>query len=173
MPGRALLLLFAALACLILFQEVRMPEPDRNIPHADTIDIAKASHRLMLLSEGRIIRTYQVALGSGAVGEPKRREGDRRTPEGEYVINGVNTQSHYHLALHVSYPNALDIAQAKASGVNPGGDIMIHGLGHGLGWLGPWQHHVDWTAGCIAVSNAEIEEIAAAAPPGTKVVIHQ
>ena len=168
-----LLLPVAAIACAIAVQEARLPQAGPAMPRADTIDIAKASHRLSLIADGRVLKTYQVALGSGPVAEPKHQEGDRRTPEGEYVIDGVNRRSHYHLALHVSYPNAADLARAKAAGVDPGGGIMIHGLRRGLGWLGPWQHHADWTAGCIAVSDAEIDEIAAAAPPGTRVVIHQ
>ena len=125
---------------------------------------------MTLLENGRVLKVYKVALGRGSVG-PKEREGDNKTPEGQYVIDQKNAKSRFHLALHVSYPNAADRKRAADAKVDPGGAIMIHGLENGLGWLGPVQHDVDWTEGCIAVSNPEIEEIWQFVPVGTPIEI--
>lgn len=139
---------------------------------ADLLVVDKSLHRLSLFEHGRLLRVYQVALGGGGLG-PKIRAGDRRTPEGRYVIDGRNPHSTYHLSLHISYPDAQDIAAAAARGVAPGGDIMIHGLRNGLGWIGGAHRRYDWTAGCIGVTDAEIEEIWRLVPNGTPVVIRR
>jgi len=101
----------------------------------------------------------------------KEREGDSRTPEGIYRIDRHHSQSSFHMALHVTYPNSEDVAHARALGVSTDGDIMIHGLPNRLGWLGRLQRLRDWTAGCIAVTDREIEEIGRAVPDGTVVEI--
>lgn len=137
---------------------------------ADRVVVEKAQRRLTLYRNGAALRSYRVALGSEPVG-PKTREGDGRTPEGVYFIDRHNPASGYHSALHLSYPNAADRARAAALGVSPGGDIMIHGIRNGLGWLGPLQRLRDWTRGCIALSDAEVDEVAAAVPDGTAVEI--
>jgi murein L,D-transpeptidase YafK len=111
-----------------------------------------------------------IALGGSPVG-PKEQEGDRRTPEGDYTIDGKIRRSHFHLALHVSYPDAEDRSPAGTHGVLPGGDIMIHGLPNGLGWLGDWHLLRDWTNGCIAVTDQQIEEIWALVDTGTLIRI--
>ena len=142
-------------------------------PPAEVVDrivVKKADHTLSLLTHGRVIKTYHISLGPNPVG-PKEKQGDGKTPEGTYVIDSRNAASRFHLSLHVSYPNAADRARAKAAGVDPGGDIMIHGLGPGLGWIGSLQRTHDWTAGCIAVTNAEIEDIWARVKVGTVVDI--
>jgi murein L,D-transpeptidase YafK len=146
---------------------------DRPAPlsqQADRVVIDKAQRRLTLYRAGVPLRSYRVALGPQPVGS-KTREGDGRTPEGLYAIDRRNPASGYHLALHVSYPNAQDRARAAALGVPPGGDIMIHGMRRGLGWLGPLHRMKDWTRGCIAVTDAEVDEIARAVPDGTVVEI--
>jgi murein L,D-transpeptidase YafK len=125
---------------------------------------------LTLLRQGQVLKTYKVALGHEPEG-PKTQRGDNRTPEGEYTIDARNAHSQFHLALHVSYPNAADRARAAKLGVNPGGDIMIHGLPPAYAYLGPLHRQTDWTLGCIAVTNAEIEEIWSLVPNGTKVEI--
>ena len=145
------------LAVLILGQETP-PPPLPTTAKADTIVIDKTAHNLTLYQEGQALRTYAVSLGSGGPAA-KQREGDKRTPEGRYRIDGRNPHSAYHLSLHVSYPNDQDIAAAQSRGEPPGSDIMIHGLRNGLGWFGTLHRRIDWTAGCIAVTNAEIEEI--------------
>ena len=137
---------------------------------ADLVVINKTERTLQLLSGGRVIRTYEVTFGTAQPG-PKTCEGDNRTPEGRYVIDRRNKTSRYHMALHVSYPNAEDLKRAESTGCRPGGDIMIHGIRDGLGWIGPLHRVINWTRGCIAVTNPEIEEIARAVPNGTPVVI--
>jgi murein L,D-transpeptidase YafK len=137
---------------------------------ADKILLEKSARRLALLRAGKPIRSYQVSLGGHPVG-PKEREGDGRTPEGLYRIDRRILRSSFHRALHISYPNAADRAHAAALRSSPGGDIMIHGLKNGLGWIGPLHRLSDWTQGCIAVTNAEIEEIWIMVRDGTPIEI--
>ncbi|MBZ5535067.1 MAG: L,D-transpeptidase family protein [Acidobacteriia bacterium] len=137
---------------------------------ADRILVEKSARRLSLLRGGTVIKTYKVALGGQPVG-PKVCQGDKRTPEGKYVIDGRNKNSHYHWSLHVSYPNSEDRANAKKRGCNPGGDIYIHGLPNGYNWAGIVHTAYDWTLGCIAVRDQEIEEIWGLVPNGTAVEI--
>jgi murein L,D-transpeptidase YafK len=137
---------------------------------ADRIVVEKGRRRLTLLRNGVAVRRYSVALGQNPVGA-KRRRGDMRTPEGTYSIEARVERSRYHLALRISYPSAADVARARALGVSPGGDIMIHGLPNGRGSVGAAHRQVDWTEGCIAVTNEEIEEIWRAVPLGTVIEI--
>ena len=118
----------------------------------DSVLILKKDHVMELLAGGKVIRSYKVALGQGGLA-PKDRQGDGRTPEGHYVIDARNAASEYHLSLHVSYPNAEDRKRAAKLGVAPGGDIMIHGLPNGKGWVGARHRMFDWTLGCVAVTN--------------------
>jgi tetratricopeptide (TPR) repeat protein len=137
---------------------------------ADRILIEKAARRLTLFSKGEVLKTYKIALGGNPVGA-KERQGDNKTPEGTYIIDARNRGSSYHLSLHVSYPNEGDKKRARELGVSPGGDIMIHGIKNGYGWVGDAHAEVDWTKGCIAVTDEEIEEIHKLAPLGTTVEI--
>jgi murein L,D-transpeptidase YafK len=136
----------------------------------DSVLILKKDHVLELFSDGKIVRTYKVALGQGGLA-PKEREGDARTPEGHYVIDARNADSHYHRALHVSYPSAEDRKRAAQRGVSPGGAIMIHGLPNGMERIGAAHRLYDWTLGCIAVTDDEIDEIWKLVPVGTPVEI--
>ena len=133
---------------------------------ADRVLIEKKERRLTLLSKGEVIKTYKIALGGNPVG-PKERQGDNKTPEGTYIIDSRNRDSVYHLSLHISYPNEKDKKRAKELGVSPGGDIMIHGIKNGLTWVGASHAEVDWTKGCIAVTDEEMEEIYKLVPNGT------
>jgi murein L,D-transpeptidase YafK len=117
-----------------------------------------------------VIRTYKVALGQGGLA-PKRRQGDARTPGGHYKISARLPASEYHRGLLISYPNAEDRQRAARLGVPPGGDILIHGLPNGQGYIGAAHRLRDWTLGCIAVTNPEIEEIWSLVPLGTPVEI--
>ena len=137
---------------------------------ADKVLIEKKERRLTLLSKDEVIKTYKIALGGNPVG-PKERQGDNKTPEGTYIIDSRNRDSGYHLSLHISYPNEKDKMRAKELGVSPGGDIMIHGIKNGLSWVGASHAEVDWTNGCIAVTNEEMEEIYKLVPNGTIVEI--
>jgi murein L,D-transpeptidase YafK len=138
---------------------------------ADRIVIEKAARKIMLYRGPKVIRTYRIALGSHPTGK-KQCQGDKRTPEGRYLIDGRNKSSRYHRSLHISYPSAVDRDHAKRLGCNPGGDIMIHGLANGYGWVGKLHTAYDWTLGCIAVTNQEIEEIWSLVPNGTPAVIN-
>jgi len=137
---------------------------------ADKVQIEKKERRLTLLSKGEVIKTYKIALGGNPVG-PKERQGDNKTPEGTYIIDSRNRNSDYHLSLHISYPNEKDKWRAKELGVSPGGDIMIHGIKNGLAWVGALPAGIDWTKGCIAVTDEEMEEIFKLVPNGTIVEI--
>jgi murein L,D-transpeptidase YafK len=137
---------------------------------ADSVVVEKKTRRLTLYHMGRPIRTYLVALGGQPVGD-KLSAGDRRTPEGLFSIEARNPNSEYHLALRISYPDAAHRARAEAIGASPGGDIMIHGLPNGSGKVGAYHRTVDWTNGCIALTDEEIEEIWNAVPIGTPVQI--
>ena len=137
---------------------------------ADKILIEKKARRLMLISKGEVLKTYKIALGGNPNG-PKERQGDNKTPEGTYVIDSRNKDSRYHLSLHISYPNERDKKRAHELGVSPGDNIMIHGIKKGFSWVGDAQSEVDWTKGCIAVTDEEIEEIDKLTPNGTTVEI--
>ena len=137
---------------------------------ADRVLIEKKARRLTLFTKGEVIKTYKIALGGNPVG-PKERQGDNKTPEGIYTIDSRNGNSGYHLALHISYPNADDKRRARERGVAPGGDIMIHGIKNGFAGLGLSHAEKDWTEGCIAVTNQEMEEIYRFVPNGTIVEI--
>jgi murein L,D-transpeptidase YafK len=132
---------------------------------ANLIVIHKSRREMLLLRGESILRSYRIALGRDPVGH-KFQEGDGRTPEGRYTIDRRNPKSKYHLSLHVSYPDAGDTARAQEAGVEPGGDIMIHGIGPAAPTTS------DWTQGCIAVTDEEIDEIWSLVPDGTPIVIH-
>jgi murein L,D-transpeptidase YafK len=162
------------IAVVVMWDALKL---DRTIPplapieqRADKILVDKAARRMTLLKDGTTLRSYDVSLGSAPVGH-KQQEGDGRTPEGLYTIDFRNARSRFHLSLRVSYPDAQDREAARQRGVPPGGDIMIHGLPRGLGLLGDLHLARDWTDGCIAVTNREIEEIWALVDTGTVIEI--
>lgn len=136
----------------------------------DNILILKSERKLYLQNNGKNIKEYDMALGFTPVGN-KEKEGDGKTPEGIYKISGRNPKSSYHLSLRISYPNEEDKKRAAKQGVNPGGDIMIHGLPNGMGMIGKAHLLRDWTLGCVAVTNEEIKEIWDLVPNGTQVDI--
>ena len=136
---------------------------------ANRILVDKSERTLVLFADSRPIRTYPISLGLNPRGH-KRFEGDKRTPEGIYLIDGKNPNSAYHLSLHISYPNEQDVRVARERGWDPGGMIMIHGLPTGL-IKASSKYEVDWTDGCIAVSNAAIEEIWQLVDEGTLIEI--
>jgi murein L,D-transpeptidase YafK len=142
---------------------------DARFP-ADSIVVEKSAHRLSLYQRGMAVRTYLVALGQQPVGD-KVRIGDLRTPEGSFRIEARNPASRYHRSRRISYPDAAHRAKARALGVSPGGDIMIHGLPARQAYVGAAHRDFDWTEGCIAVTNEEIEEIWSAVPVGTPIHI--
>lgn len=137
---------------------------------ADSIVVYKHERTLRLFYRGVPVKSYFIALGSNPVGD-KQRAGDQRTPEGLFHINAHNPASKYHLALRISYPDDAHRARAAAIGADPGGDIMIHGLAPEYSEAGKDHIANDWTNGCIALSNAEIEELWRAVPDGTPIQI--
>ena len=133
----------------------------------DLVRVDKSERTLTLYAEGRPVRTYTgIQLGDRPVG-PKRFEGDERTPEGRYTIDYGNPNSAYHLSLHISYPNAAEVAYARSQGRSPGGLIFIHGQPNGYDGRVPG----DWTDGCIALSNVEIEELWSLVGDGAEIEI--
>ena len=123
-----------------------------------------------MFRDGNQIKTFRIALGRNPLGA-KQEEGDMKTPEGIYKVDGRNPQSSFHLALHISYPSDEDNKRAATHGVSPGSDIMIHGIQNGRGWIGAFHRWKDWTAGCIAVTDEEIEELWRITPDGTTIEI--
>ena len=138
---------------------------------ADRIEIFKAERLLSLQSGGRTFLNCRIALGFAPLGH-KEREGDGRTPEGTYAIDYKNDRSRFHLSLHIDYPRVADRERAAALGVEPGGDIMIHGQPNGLKAAPDQVLSGDWTLGCVAVSNGEMERIFVAVPLGCPVAIY-
>ena len=159
---------FVALIVISRVSAVDPPKPAAT--QADRIVVFKKERKMQLMRGETVMRTYRISLGGDPVG-PKQRQGDHKTPEGSYIVDRRNSKSKFHLALHVSYPNAYDAKRAAAGGYDPGGDIMIHGLPNGLGWVNSAQRLSDWTDGCIAVTNKEIEEIWSLVSDGTPVEI--
>lgn len=137
-----------------------------TLPVADAVVVTKNKREMFLVAGGKTVRKYKVELGFSPDGH-KIKEGDGRTPEGVYFIDRKNPRSDFHLSLGINYPNSADLARAEAMGVDPGGDIFIHG--------GPRpkvdRTGADWTAGCIAISNREIEEVYAMVRMGTPIQI--
>ena len=136
----------------------------------DKVFVDKSERLLKLLSGDKVVQTYHIALGDSPAGH-KRQEGDERTPTGNYKLDYKNEKSSYYRSIHVSYPNAADKAQAKKRGVSPGGDIMIHGQKNGFGHLAAITQKRDWTDGCIAVTNDEMDEIMAVYKAGMAIEI--
>jgi len=136
----------------------------------DLVRVHKAERRLELIGDGKVLRSYGVALGANPTGH-KRQEGDERTPEGRYVLDWRNADSIAYKSIHISYPDAVDLAAAKARNVDAGGLIMIHGQPNGFGWWGWLLQLVDWTDGCIAVTDSDMDEIWTMVPDGTPIEI--
>jgi murein L,D-transpeptidase YafK len=143
------------------------------LPAGTTIDrivVEKSRKRLSIFRDGKQVKGYRIALGRNPLGA-KQQEGDMKTPEAMYKIDSRNAQSNFHLALHISYPSDEDNQRAATRGVSAGSDIMIHGIQNGRGWIGAFHRWKDWTAGCIALTDEEIEELWRVTPDGTTIDI--
>jgi murein L,D-transpeptidase YafK len=136
----------------------------------DRLVIEKSQRVLILEHDGSPVRSYSIALGGAPRGH-KQREGDQRTPEGQYTIDARNEDSAFHRSLRISYPNEADRRRAEREGVDPGGQIMIHGIGEADAQMRKLHPYIDWTAGCVAVTDSEIEEIWSLVELGTPIVI--
>jgi murein L,D-transpeptidase YafK len=137
---------------------------------ADRVVVKKSESRLYLERDGKPFASFRATFGAEPKGH-KQQEGDERTPEGRYVLDSKNANSAYYKAIHISYPNGQDIAAAKVQGVEPGGLIMIHGQRNGFGWLASVAQWFNWTDGCVAVSNKEMDTIWKAVDVGTPIEI--
>jgi murein L,D-transpeptidase YafK len=158
------------LAGILLFTSLPLLFGQRSSANVDRVVVYKRDRRLVLLSQGKELRSYKIALGSEPVG-PKARQGPHRTPEGIYTLDSRNPNSRFYKAFHISYPNSKDIAAAEKSGVRAGGDIMLHGLSKEYAWVGKAHTLHDWTDGCIAVTNEEMDEIWKMVRVGTPIEI--
>ena len=166
---KILLLLIALFLSLLVYYVY----PSAKLPHNTRIDslvVYKSKHQLLAYSRGKLLKTYTMAVGLQPVGA-KQYEGDRKTPEGIYYINDKNPNSGWHKNLGISYPNQNDIKIAKQLGKSPGGNIKIHGLQNKRGYIGKFHRWNDWTLGCIAVTNQEMDELYRFVTVGTKIEI--
>jgi murein L,D-transpeptidase YafK len=160
-------------ALLLVTRLLQASAPSRTVAQRKKVDlivVEKSAHTRTLLSKGNAPKTYHVALSSGSVGA-KESAGDHKVPEGKYPIDEKKTQNRFHLALHVSYPNAADRARVQKMGADPGCEIAIHGLEKKHAWRGSLPREQDWTDGCSAVTDAEIEKIDPLVAVGTAVEI--
>ena len=170
MKTKTLLLVIATLAIVDITAAAPSSDPTDEKIIVDRILVEKSARRLTLLHDGLPMKTYKISLGRNPLGN-KEEKGDNKTPEGVYKIDWRNKQSLFHRALHISYPTPDEVARARRRGVSPGGNILIHGLPNGHGWIGSLHAYSDWTQGCIAVTDEEIDEIWDAVPDGTSVEI--
>lgn len=159
-------LIFIGVLVYYLYPEAKLP----NNTKIDRLVVYKSKHQLQAFSKGRLLKTYQISLGRKPIGD-KEFEGDKKTPEGIYFINSKNPNSGYHKNLGISYPNKEDILIAERLGKPTGGDVKIHGLRNKIGIIGKFHRWVDWTLGCIAVTNEEIDELYLAVDIGTPIEI--
>lgn len=147
--------------------------PEQKLPAGTKIDklvVLKSERQLLTYSDGQLVKAYTVALGRIPEGD-KEYEGDKKTPEGSYIINDKNPNSSYNKNLGISYPNPDDIKHAKTLGKSPGGAIKIHGLRNGTSLIGKFHRWMDWTQGCAAVTDEEIDELYNTVAIGTPIEI--
>ncbi len=136
----------------------------------DLVKVDKSKRRLYLMEQGQIVKQYRIALGKEPKGH-KHTEGDQRTPEGRYILNGVNPESNFYKSMHISYPDMDDLARAEAEGIDPGGDISVHGLKNSFDEEPAFIQSFDWTNGCIAITNQEMDEFLSLVENGTPIEI--
>jgi murein L,D-transpeptidase YafK len=148
--------------------------PEQKLPPHKKIDklVVYKSKRIMeAYSKGELLKRYKISIGQVPVGD-KQGEGDKKTPEGHYTINDKNPNSGFHKNLGISYPSQADIAEARSKGLSPGGEVKIHGLKSGQGFIGKFHRMLNWTAGCIAVTDEEIDELYAHVKIRTPITIN-
>lgn len=135
--------------------------PEVSLPakcNVDSIVVFKSKHELLAFSDGKLLKVYKISLGGNPFGH-KVVEGDRKTPEGSYFIDSKNPNSGYHKNLGISYPNKIDVFKATRMGQSPGGQVKIHGLKNGTGYISKFHRFRDWTNGCIALTDKEVDEL--------------
>ncbi len=164
--GLIFLIFFLGLIAYYFYPEAKLPTGAQ----IDYMLVFKSKRQLLAYSNGQLMKTYTISLGKNPIGD-KEFEGDKKTPEGVYFINAKNPNSGYHKNLGISYPDKDDIAKAKQLGKPTGGDVKIHGLRNGSGFTGKFHRWKNWTNGCIALSNQEIDELYTAVKIGTRIEI--
>jgi murein L,D-transpeptidase YafK len=157
-------------AGVVLFTSCSLVLAQNASLSVDRVVVYKGARKLVLLSQEKEMRSYKIALGGEPVG-PKTRQGDHRTPEGLYILDSRNPNSQFYKAFHISYPSAQDVAAAKKLGISPGGDIMLHGLPKEYAWVGKAHTLHDWTDGCVAVTDEEMDDIWKLVRVGTPIEI--
>ena len=158
------------ISAFILIQLASFACGSTELPLAESVLVVKSERKMWLISDGKKYREYNISLGDNPSGH-KEQEGDEKTPEGRYSIDYRNPESSYHLSLHISYPRQQDEENARKKGVSPGGNIFVHGLPNGVELTKANYKGRDWTDGCIAVQNSEIEEIWSLVKDGTPIEI--
>lgn len=162
---------FFALLCLSLSATaLATTAPAPSGQAVDKVLVVKSERKLHLLSRGETLKSYRISLGKQPAGA-KQYEGDLRTPEGLYWIDWRKPSEKYQLSLHISYPNARDLAAAQQKGMRPGGMIMIHGTPLDEEYPEWFFHTLDWTEGCIAMKNADMREVWGLVKDGTLIEI--
>ena len=161
-----LVILFFAGLVYNLYPETKLSETAK----IDSLVVFKSQNKMIVYQQGKLLKTYQVSFGDNPVGH-KQFEGDEKTPEGHYTINAKNDKSGYHKNLGISYPNVQDINYAKLRGKSPGRDIKIHGLRNGLGMVNKFQRWFNWTNGCVALTNSEVDELYRSVKLGARIQI--
>ncbi len=164
--GWSLFLLILGIIVYYFYPETKLPKGKI----VDCIVVLKSKRQLLAYSNDKLLKTYSISLGRNPVGH-KEFEGDKKTPEGIYTINDKNPKSGWHKNLGISYPNLKDIKNAKRLGKPTGGDIKIHGLENGKGYISKFQRWFDWTAGCIALTDEEVDELYDAVKIGATIEI--
>lgn len=164
-----LTLIFGLIGFGLIFYFKPFKPLDKSVS-IDKIVVIKHKRRLDLISNNQIIKSYKISLGRAPKGH-KEFEGDKKTPEGLYIINDKNPNSGYHKNLGISYPNELDKKYSSSIGKSPGGLIKIHGIRNGFGWIGRFHLFFDWTLGCIAMTDKEIDELYENVKIGTPIEI--
>jgi len=164
--GLIIFALFVVLISYYFYPEKKLPVGSQ----IDSIVVYKSKRELVAYSNGQLVKTYKISIGKNPIGD-KEFEGDKKTPEGIYYISDKNPTSAYHKNLGISYPNKDDLAAAKKLAKSTGGDIKIHGIKNKMGFLNKFHRWYDWTLGCIAVTNEEIDELYDAVKIGTRIEI--
>ncbi len=136
----------------------------------DLVNVDKSKRRMYLMEDGIVVKEYRIALGANPKGH-KQQEGDNRTPEGNYTLDYIINDSAFYRSIHISYPDAIDVLEARRQGVDPGGDIKIHGLKNDEHQEPRYIQSFDWTNGCIAITNEEMDEFIKLVPMGTPITI--
>ena len=155
---------------LLIFFVLYYTNAAQSNEKADLVVVIKSEYKLYLIREGRLFASFPVVFGPNPKGH-KQQQGDNRTPEGDYVLDYKNPNSKYYKSIHISYPNAEDRANARKRGVSPGGDIMIHGQPNGWGKFSLVTQLFNWTNGCIALSNSDMDAVWDAVDTGTPIQI--